>query len=182
MLWLYFILLAACVSAGPLSTPIDAHPWGDIHRLNRGLFDSDLGAGTQCFATESFHGVRLKPIHYDDCIKAAERVTWGGKAGAPMQFSRDSKIGMEVPEHWSYGNCVIRIDMRYPDDVDTFPLNDVANAASLIAQRCSKSETPKLGGLAEIGPKKVVLIFVFGRVPPAPPKPRPSIPPAIASS
>ncbi|KAI4180001.1 MAG: hypothetical protein L6R41_007521 [Letrouitia leprolyta] len=181
MLCLYFVLLTAYVSASPLSTPVDAHPWGDIHRLDWGPPDSDVASSSQCFATEQFHGIRLKPIHYTDCIEAAERVTWGGKAGAPMQFSRNSKIGMEVPEHWSYGNCVIRIDMKNPDDVDTFPLNDVANAASLIAQRCSRSGTPGLGGLAAIGPKQVVVIFVFGRVPPDPPKPRPSVHPAIAA-
>ncbi|KAL8935587.1 MAG: hypothetical protein Q9216_005354 [Gyalolechia sp. 2 TL-2023] len=181
-LWLVVVLLIAHVSAGPLSVPIGARPLGDFNRLNRELFDSNVGTNAQCFASEQFHDIHLQPIHYLDCIKAAERVTWGGKAGAPMHFSRGSGIGMQLPEHWSYGSCVIRIDMRQPDDEDSFPLFEVANAASLIAERCSKPPTPGLGGLAAIGPKKVVLIFVYGRLPPPPPKPRPTIPAGIATS
>lgn len=176
--WLFFVLLTAHVSAGLWSVPIGARPWGDSRGLTRELYGSSAGSGTQCFAPGELH---MKRIHYLDCIRAAERATWGGKAGAPMHFSKDSKVGMKLPEHWSYGSCVIRIDMRNNDDEDTFPMFEVANAASLIAERCSKPGTPGLGGLGAIGPKKVVLIFVYGRLPPAPPKPRPTIPPGIAS-
>ncbi|KAL9027110.1 MAG: hypothetical protein Q9196_004319 [Gyalolechia fulgens] len=179
--WLFFFLLAADVSAGLLALPVGARPWGDVRGLNKELCDSSAGSNAQCFATDQFHGICLKPIHYYDCIRAAERATFGGKAGAPMHFSRHPKMGMELPEVWSYGSCVIRIDMKSNDDEDTFPMNEVANAASLIAEWCSKPDTPGLGGIGAIGPKKVVMIFVYGRLPPAPPKPRPTTPPRIAS-
>lgn len=69
--------------------------------------------------------------------------------------------------------------MKEKEDEDTFPMFAVANAASFIAEQCSKPNTPRLGGLSLIGPKKVVMIFVYGRRPEPPPEPRPTIPPAV---
>ncbi|KAL8909362.1 MAG: hypothetical protein Q9171_005082, partial [Xanthocarpia ochracea] len=131
----------------------------------------------QCFQQRQPKDVQLKPIRYSDCVKAAEKATIGGKAGAPMHFSRDAHSGMQLPERWAHGSCVIRIDMKQQEDHDTFTLFVVANAASLIAQKCSDAtpSSPGLGGLALIGPRKLVVMMVFGRTPGPPPRPRPTI-------
>ena len=73
--------------------------------------------------------------------------------------------------------------MKQQEDHDTFPLFVVANAASLIAQKCSDAapSSPGFGGLALIGPNKVVVMIVYGRTPDPPPKPRPTIP-AVANT
>ncbi|KAL8657999.1 MAG: hypothetical protein Q9202_007639 [Teloschistes flavicans] len=147
--------------------------------------EESLTAGSnaqQCFNQRKPHEVQLKPISYADCVGAARKIADGDKAGAPMHFSRDPSAGMGVPEWWAYGNCVVRIDVLKEGDEDTFNLFVVANAASLIAQKCSVRGTPGLGGLAVIGPKKVVMIVIYGRTPPPPPRPRPSILPQIGVS
>ena len=162
--------------ASPLTNPIGAPLWPGSY-----AFPGDLGNMTtlnaqQCFHRQ-LHDIQMKPIHYPDCIKAAEKATFGDKAGAPMHFSRDPHSGMQLPELWAHGSCVVRIDMKQQEDQDTFSLFIVANAASLIAQKCSDftPSSPGLGGLGLVGPKKVVTLFVYGRRPPPAPRPRPSL-------
>ncbi|KAL8904192.1 MAG: hypothetical protein Q9207_003429 [Kuettlingeria erythrocarpa] len=138
---------------------------------------NELVSEAKCFEKRELYDIQLKPIKYKDCIEAAKKAMIGGKAGAPMHFSRDPMVGMEMPATWSYGRCAIRIDTKKPDDEDTFPIVVVANAASLLAELCTKPDKPGLGGLALIGPKKVIMIFVYGRDPDPPPAPRPTVPP-----
>ncbi|KAL8653229.1 MAG: hypothetical protein Q9226_003934 [Calogaya cf. arnoldii] len=171
------VFFAIGVCAGPLSVPIGAHPWLGRHTLTQDFRNLTALNGGQCFDQRQPYDIQLKPIHYPDCIKAAEQATIGGKAGAPMHFSRDSHSGMQLPEWWVHGSCVIRIDMKHKEDHDTFPLFAVANAGSLIAQKCSDftPSSPGLGGLGTVGPGKVVVIIVYGRTPPPRPRPRPTI-------
>lgn len=179
--WLMSLIFVAQTIASPLSIPTGARPWRGSKELYQALHGSSVGSEAKCFAPDQ-HDIDLKPIYYPDCVKAAARTTMGGKAGAPMHFSRHPNVGMQLPEHWTYGSCTIRIDMNYANEEDTFPMLVVANAASYIAERCSKPDTPGLGGMGEIGPKKVVTIFVYGRYPPPPPRPRPTIPAGAVTS
>ena len=172
--WLSFSLYIADILASPLSVPFGAHPWAGSDALIQ-------ASNALCFSQRQPHDVQYKPIRYMDCIEAAERATAGGKAGAPMHFSRHPSKGMELPQWWTYGSCTIRIDMKEPDEEDTFPMYGVANAASKIAEDCTKPNAPGLGGLGLIGPKKVVIIIVYGVTPPPPPRPRPTIAPVAAS-
>ncbi|KAI4138178.1 MAG: hypothetical protein L6R39_006928 [Caloplaca ligustica] len=173
-LWTFLVFFVPVILASPLSA-IDAGRWGGSSVIARLLNDSSSGENVQCYSSRQGHDIRLKPIVYSDCVKAAEKATIGGKAAAPMHFSKDPNVGMAMPESWAYGSCVVRIDMRGKEDEDTFPMFVVANAASLIAEKCSTPDTSGLGGLGLIGPKKVVMIFVYGRIPRPPPKPRPTI-------
>lgn len=177
-LWLLLVFLTACISASSISVMNGAHHRRESPVIAQIRNDFTFEANAQCFAQRQVHDIQLKPISYMDCLKAAEKATFGGKAGAPMHFSRDPGVGMRMPASWAHGSCVIRIDTREPKDDDSFPMFDVANAASLIAERCTKRDTPGLGGLGLIGPKKVIMIFVYGRIPGPPPKPRPTVPPA----
>ena len=179
---LLFRSLLVCLTihafANPLAAPIRAgHYLGTSPFLAHPMNDDVFGA--QCFEKANPYAVEFKPISYRDCIEAAKKAMLGGKAGAPMHFSRDAEAGMGMPETWSHGRCAIRIDVKEHDDEDTFPMVAVANAASLLAQRCSKPSTPGLGGMGLIGPKKVIMIFVYGHDPDPPPKPRPSVPPMV---
>lgn len=172
-----FLAFAIGICASPLSVPIGTHPWLGSNALTQNLRNLTALSAQQCFDQRQPHDIQLKPIHYPDCIKAAEKATFGGKAGAPMHFSRDPHSGMELPEWWAHGTCVVRIDMKQQEDQDTFPLFAVANAGSLIAQKCSDftPSSPGLGGLGIVGPKKVVVIIVYGRTPPPGPRPRPTL-------
>lgn len=176
-IWWLLLFLAVNVSTSPtLSTSIEPFAGDYTKALTRFFHNPSkpLGA-SQCFSQRQPYDIQLKPITYAHCIEAARKVAIGDKAGAPMHFSRDPDAGMGLPEEWAYGNCVVRIDMREPGDEDTFNLYTVSNAASLIAQRCTAREMPGLGGLGLIGPKKVVMMIVYGRLPGPPPKPRPTI-------
>ncbi|KAL8798861.1 MAG: hypothetical protein Q9223_007790 [Gallowayella weberi] len=177
-LYLSLLLLIIDVLAGPLSLPLRVHTGGGSHELFQPLNASRLGFQVNCFdKRRTPEDIHLKPIRYSDCIEAARKITFGDKSRAPMAFSRSPHIGMQVPEHWSSGTCAIRIDMKQQEDEDTFPLLDVANAASMLAERCSDFDirSSGAGGLGYVGPKKVVVIFVYGQTPPPAPRPRPTI-------
>ncbi|KAL8689003.1 MAG: hypothetical protein Q9224_004746 [Gallowayella concinna] len=177
-LYLSILLLVIDVIAGPLSSALGAHTGRGSHRLFRPLDASSLGFQSNCFdKRRTPEGIQLKPIHYGDCINAARKITFGDKAAAPMHFSKSPNVGMQVPESWFSGTCGVRIDVKRQEDEDTFPLIDVANAASLLAQRCSdfQQRSSGVGGLGYIGPKKVVAIVVFGQDPPPAPRPRPTL-------
>ncbi|KAL8800595.1 MAG: hypothetical protein Q9182_005057 [Xanthomendoza sp. 2 TL-2023] len=177
-LYHFFLLLIIDVIAGPLSSPLRAHTGGGSHELFQPLNASRLGFQVNCFdKRRTPQDIQLKPIHYRDCIEAGRKVTFGDKTLAPMHFSRSPHLGMQVPEGWSSGTCAIRIDMKQQEDEDTFPLLDVANAASMLAERCSDFDrrSSGVGGLGYVGPKKVVMIFVYGQTPPPAPRPRPTI-------
>ncbi|KAL8993336.1 MAG: hypothetical protein Q9169_006423 [Polycauliona sp. 2 TL-2023] len=173
---LLLLVFTIGVCANTLSVPIRGRPWPGSHVLMQDSRNLAILGAQQCFDQRQPNDVQLKPIHYPDCIKAAEKITFGGKAGAPMHFSRDPRGGMELPESWAHGSCVIRVDMKQKEDQDTFPLFAVANAGSLIAQKCSDftPTSPGLGGLGIVGPRKVVVIIVYGRTPPPAPRPRPT--------
>lgn len=175
---LWFLLLVCLTShvlASPLAPTSASRQYPGQSSVMAHLM-SGIVKNPQCLAKRQPYDIQLKPINYRDCIRAARKVVLGGKAGAPMHFSRDASVGMEMPATWSYGRCAIRIDVKQPSDEDTFPMIVVANAASLLAERCTKPDTPGLGGIGLIGPKDVVTIFVYGRDPDPPPQPRPSIP------
>ncbi|KAL8920162.1 MAG: hypothetical protein Q9208_006408 [Pyrenodesmia sp. 3 TL-2023] len=176
-LWfLFLVCLTAHVLASPL-TPTSASRYHAGESSVMAHLLMGLIKNGRCLDKRQPHDIQLKPINYRDCIEAAKKVMIGGKAGAPMHFSSDPKAGMEMPATWSYGRCAIRIDTTQPDDEDTFPMVVVANAASLLAERCTKPNTPGLGGMGLIGPEKVITMFVYGRDPDPPPPPRPSVPP-----
>ncbi|KAL8686065.1 MAG: hypothetical protein Q9218_007375 [Villophora microphyllina] len=183
-IWLLSFCLAVDVLSKPLSPlPIlvlDPHEADNSTALLQTLTESASSSrlnAHQCFDQRQPYDIQMKPVSYWDCVEAARRIAYGSKAHAPMHFSRDPNVGMELPESWSYGSCVIRLDVKGAEDEDTFNMILVANAASLIAERCSAKtpSSPGLGGLGLIGPKKVVLIFIYGRTPPPPPKPRPTV-------
>ncbi|KAL9599994.1 MAG: hypothetical protein Q9219_003463 [cf. Caloplaca sp. 3 TL-2023] len=179
-IWLFFTLLTVCVWAVPAMSLFGTTYGDDRLGLSPNVQNEALRASSECFSREQVPEVELKPINYLDCIHAARKVIMGGKAGAPMHYSRRPDVGMQVPEHWASGSCEIRIDTEGPNDEDSFPLLVVANMASLIAQHCSTD--PGLGGMKLIGPKKKIMIFVFGRYPPPPPRPRPTFLADAASS
>ncbi len=160
--------------ASPLA-PVSASRYSGVLSLMAHM--NQLVSEAKCFQKRQPHDIQLKPINYRHCIEAAKRAVIGGKALAPMHFSTDPTVGMGMPATWTYGRCAIRIDTKEPDDEDTFPIVVVANAASLLAERCTKPDKPGLGGLGLIGPKKVIKIFVYGRDPDPPPPPRPTVPP-----
>lgn len=52
--------------------------------------------------------------------------------------------------------------MLRADDEDDFPLEDVAIAAEAVVARCVSGGT-RYGGLVLVGPRKVVVVRVYGR-------------------
>ncbi|KAI4236834.1 MAG: hypothetical protein L6R40_006023 [Gallowayella cf. fulva] len=165
------------VLAGPLSVPFGLHPSRNDSELVQPFNAKAVGFSGNCFDQRQPYDIQLKPIKYLDCIEAARQATFGGKAGAPMHFSGDPRAGMVMPETWVYGTCAVRIDMKQQEDEDVFSMFIVANGASHLAERCSdhNKKSPGLGGLTLIGPKKVVLLFVYGITPRPAPKPRPTL-------
>lgn len=163
ILWFFLALLSPFVLASPLSLIDVARGWVGSPVLLRQWQHSLIGADAECFPERRWQGVDLKPISRRDCLEAAKTIVRGGKTGAPMHFSRDPGVGMQLPATWASGSCAIRIDAKNPRDEDTFPIFVVSNAAFHIAQQCTKPDTPGLGGIGYIGPQKVIMVFVYGQ-------------------
>ncbi|KAL8709237.1 MAG: hypothetical protein Q9220_005980 [cf. Caloplaca sp. 1 TL-2023] len=121
MMLLFLLALATFAFSSPLTVPIGAYPWQNSRAMDQ-LNGSVTDSGVHCFDQRQPYDIQLKPAQYMDCVKAAEKITFGGKAGAPMHFSRDPAAGLEVPVWWAFGSCVVRIDMKNQEDDDTFQL------------------------------------------------------------
>lgn len=119
-------------------------------------------ANAFCFTQHALPKEPLLPPTYQDCFEAIRLITHGDKKEAPIYFSRDASQGFGLPHTWALGNCEIEIDVDPTDEGDTIKMIDIAKAAFSIAVLCVE-QFPYLGGRDRVGPKEVIVIFMYGR-------------------
>lgn len=123
-------------------------------------------ANAFCFAQPTYPKEPLFPTSYPDCFEAIKLMTYGDKRDAPIYFSRDPSVGYSLPSTWSHGTCEVELDVDPPNEGDTAKMVDIGKVALTIAILCV-AEPPRLGGRVRVGPKEVIVIFMYGReVPP----------------
>lgn len=98
-----------------------------------------------------------------DCYQAIAYIPSGTeKSRAPIVFSRDAKVGYQVPKKWIYGHCGIDIDLRKDAESEVVTFNYIGDIALGLAEFCVKKTPPHLGGLAEIGETEALQVIVYG--------------------
>ncbi|MCJ1483394.1 hypothetical protein MMC06_003561 [Schaereria dolodes] len=133
-------------SVSPASSPVAAPPFK-----------------AWCFEEQQHMEGGLSEIQGSDCLKAIEIMFHGDKANAPMLFSRTR--GFMIPHDWSFGTCVIAIDMRRPDGEETFPMSEIGSSVEAIVEECAADPNEKYrwGGRGFAGPENAVKVFVIGQ-------------------
>ncbi len=128
----------------------------------------DGAANAFCFIQPPLPQPRLLPATYDDCFQAGLQMRVGDKAEAPIYFSRDPSVGFQLPHTWEHGNCAIEIDVDPPGEGDTTTFMQMHRVALRTMMLCVK-DFPRLGGRDRLGPKEVLVMFVYGRAEPSNP-------------
>ena len=106
----------------------------------------------------------LYPVRSLDCFKAAQEMLKNRRDHVPMEFGRQAtKAGLVFKLPWTARNrsCIVTVDTLNNDDSDTIVLWEVYSAALNRIEKCTTGEE-KFGGRLEVGPKKVVYVYVFG--------------------
>ena len=79
-----------------------------------------------------------------------------------MKFHRNNDTPFEIPVKFTYRTCVILLDMVSDDAQDVFYVAQIRNAAIDTARRCT-AQRNALGGVALVGPRKLMEVWVIGR-------------------
>lgn len=87
-----------------------------------------------CWRQKPLPARRFTPTVFKECLDAIKyKIIIDPKlAMVPQHFSRTPGKGFTVPYAWSFGNCVIQIDVQSADDEDRFRLYDIGVQATMI--------------------------------------------------
>ena len=118
-------------------------------RLTHLLNASDF-LSVDCFSQNPSSQPQLRPLTFTTCRQAVQRIHLSEKASAPITFSHDPDAGFRVPYSWSYGDCVVRIDIVEADAEETTTFAEVFMAGIEIAIDCV-IKPPHLGGKSKLG-------------------------------
>jgi len=104
--------------------------------------------------------------NYRDCEQAAIQFN-PESIVAQLIFSRGPSAQYKLPRSFRAGTCVMYLDMPFDEDYDTLTLPDIALVAGKLAMECTaQGSSNAFGGIAAVGPKKLLHVEFFGRVDP----------------
>ena len=104
---------------------------------------------------------QLVRTSFTDCFNAEQQLA-AYDPYIPIHFRRNNDTPFEIPVKFTYRTCVIFLDMVNADAEDVFYVATIRNAAIDTARRCT-AQRKALGGMALVGPKKLMEIWVIGR-------------------
>ena len=113
-----------------------------------------------CFQQARPTEPQLFRTSFADCFNAEQQLA-AHDPYIPVQFRRNIDTPFEIPVKFSYRTCVILLDMA-ADAQDVFYVAQIRHAVIDTARRCT-SQRKALGGMALVGPKKLMEVWVFGR-------------------
>lgn len=112
----------------------------------------------------------LYPYVSSDCDEANDQIIGSRNKWAPYIFSRKPSTDphwYQLPVKYTYGSCVIFIDMKNDKDEDSVRVTYVASSAWVLAHKCSGEENPeyRYGGFmtVSVGAADLISINVYGR-------------------
>ena len=104
---------------------------------------------------------QLARTSFTDCFNAQQQLAVHNPY-IPIQFYRNNDTPFEIPIKFTYRTCVIFLDMISDDAKDVFYVAQIRNAAIDTARRCT-AHPKALGGMALVGPRKLMEVWVTGR-------------------
>ena len=113
-----------------------------------------------CFQQPRPTEPQLFRTSFADCFNAEQQLA-AHDPYIPVQFRRNIDTPFEIPVKFSYRTCVILLDMG-ADAQDVFYVAEIRHAVIDTAWRCT-SQRKALGGMALVGPRKLMEVWVFGR-------------------
>ena len=125
------------------------------------LNNASLSVAVGCWHQTRSHESHLTPVTYIECKQAICDIPLGEKALAPLSFSRDPDAGFTVPYSWTYGNCVVQIDVLKQDDTERSNFASIFKRAFDLAVECV-IKPPHLGGRGFVGDSGKLKVWIFG--------------------
>ena len=127
------------------------------HRNTTDSVEGLLGCFQQALPPEP----QLVRTSFTDCFNAQQQLA-AYNPHIPMKFHRNNDTPFEIPVKFAYRTCVILLDMVSDDAQDVFYVAQIRNAAIDTARRCT-AQRNALGGVALVGPRKLMEVWVVGR-------------------
>ena len=127
---------------------------------HRNTTDS-VGTLLGCFQQALPPEPQLARTSFTDCFNAQQQLATHDPY-IPIQFHRNDDTPFEIPMKLTYRTCVILLDMVSADAQDVFDVAQIRNAAIDVARRCT-AQRKALGGVALVGPRKLMEVWVAGR-------------------
>ena len=115
-----------------------------------------------CFPQSPLSEPQLSRTNFVDCFHAQEKMA-ALDPHIPLHFRRYTGSTFLLPNNFSYRTCLIFLDMVSADDEDFFYVSEITNVAIDTARKCT-SVRKALGGVGMAGPKRLMEVYVTGRV------------------
>lgn len=140
------------------------------HDSNLSLNALELGAELKCY-DPPLPRERIWPINVNDCEMATSAFVGHKPISQKYTFSRKpiaTKYYYHLPATYSYGSCVVHLDMNNDDDQDTVKLATVEATAWVLAHKCCGEEKPtqQYGGWGTVntGSQGLINVWIYGRL------------------
>ena len=165
-LCIVFIFFAPSSVAKPLDliTPNIVNSTRAFNHDFRFTSHSDTTDGVEtivgCFQQARPPEPQLVRTSFTDCFNAEQQLAVYDPY-IPMRFRRNNNTIFEIPVKFTYRTCVILLDMG-ADAEDVFYVAQIRNAVIDLARRCT-AQRKALGGMALVGPRKLMEVWVSGR-------------------
>ena len=116
----------------------------------------------RCFG-EPIPGVPgVGPPTYRNCVTAINYIPQFDKSHAPMRFGRKEDVGYQLPKHWIFRDCAVKLDVRNEDDVDEATFYEIQRTARGLTELCVRFNWPHMGGITDIGLLGSLQVSIFG--------------------
>lgn len=132
--------------------------------------NAGLGGVAECY-DPPMQRERLYPIRFTDCERAAAQIIGHRNKLDPYVFSRhvvEDPFYYPLPATFTYGKCVVVLDMENDHDVKRISVGGVELSAWVLAHKCSGEVQPhfRYGGTKTVGVgvTDLIRIFVYGRL------------------
>ena len=99
--------------------------------------------------------------NYRDCASAATEMTIGMDAQV-YTFGRGSRATYKLPKTFYSGTCAVTLDMIYEDQIDRLSFETIQDATFRLALRCTSGPVFDVGGVAAVGPRKLLHVTILG--------------------
>ena len=117
---------------------------------------------TGCFRQAPPEEPQLSRTNYVDCCYAVQKIAVYD-THRPMHFRRNHDTDFILPHSFTYRTCVISLDMVNASAEDFFYLEQILYVATDTARRCT-ALYQALGGMATVGPKQLMEVYVLGKI------------------
>ena len=118
--------------------------------------------GGRCFGepTPGTPGVGRPTYH--NCVTAINYIPQFDKSHAPISFARKADVGYQVPKHWIFRDCAVKLDTQNEDDVDEATFYNIQKVARGLTELCVRFQWPHMGGTTDVGLLGSLHVSIFG--------------------